>query len=495
MSFNSIQFLIFFPVVLLGYWLLPHKYRKYWLLIASYIFYMSWNAGLIFLIVATTAVSYVAGLLIARTQDEKARKWLVAITLIVCLGTLAIFKYLDFFTQSLFSIFGWFGWEGEVPLFGLLLPMGISFYTFQTLSYVLDVYRKKCEVEKNFIYYALYVSYFPQLVAGPIERSTNLLHQFKKDLKPNVEDFTEGLRFMLYGFFKKVCIADVIGMYVNNAFGSIDGGNGATFWFAGMLFIVQLYCDFSGYSDIATGCARMMGIKLMKNFDRPFLATSIRDYGKRWHISLNSWFMEYLYVPLGGSKKGKLRKCLNIMIVYTLSGLWHGASWTFVVWGVLLGVYTILENGLRPLYHQICERYRIDNENEGVKMIRRGVVLFLNCLMIIFFRAQTMSDAILIVGKMFTDFGFSMNYFSTIFSVLKMDAFGFVQIIISLIILAKGYDMCYPPKRSLFCSITQNRTAEILRVNSYIYYILLIAIIWIMAASGNMTSQFIYFQF
>ena len=495
MSFNSVQFLIFFPIVLGGYWLLPHKYRKYWLLVASYIFYMSWNAGLIFLIVATTVVSYVAGILVNRAKKEKTRKWLVALTLIVCLGTLALFKYLDFFTQSLFSILGWFGWEGETPLFGLLLPMGISFYTFQTLSYVLDVYRKKCEVEKNFIYYALYVTYFPQLVAGPIERSTNLLHQFKKDLKPNIDDLTEGFRFMLYGFFKKVCIADVLGVYVNNAFGNINGGNGMTFWLVGILFMVQLYCDFSGYSDIATGCARMMGIKLMKNFDRPFLATSIRDYGKRWHISLNSWFMEYLYIPLGGSKKGKFRKALNILIVFTLSGLWHGASWTFVAWGISIGLCTILENGLRPLYHRICVKWKIDNENEGVKMVRRGIVLMINALTVIFFRAQTLSDAMVIVGKMFTDFGFSMRYFSTVFSVLEIDVVALMQIVLMLIILSKGYEMCYPEKRSLFSSLTQNRTAEILRVNTYVYYVLLIAMIWIMAASGNMSSQFIYFQF
>lgn len=495
MSFNSIEFLIFFPIVLLGYWLLPYKYRKYWLLVASYIFYMSWNAWLIFLIVGTTLVSYMAGIMIDKTESVKAKQWLVAITLIVCLGTLAIFKYLDFFTQSAFSILGLLGLQVEAPIFGLLLPVGISFYTFQTLSYVIDVYRKKCEVEKNFIYYALYVTFFPQLVAGPIERSTNLLHQFREEKKPCLDDFTEGFRFMLYGFFKKICIADVVGMYVNNAFGNIALGNGLTFWIAGILFTVQIYCDFSGYSDIATGCARMMGIKLMKNFDRPLLATSIKDYGRRWHISLNSWFMEYLYFPLGGSRKGRLRKYLNTLIVFTLSGLWHGASWTFVAWGTLIGVYTILEDLLRPIYHKACDKLHIDNNNEGMKMIRRFIVILLVGLTSIFFRAQTIGEAIQIFGKMFTDFGFTMEYFTSMFSALSIDAYAFVQLIASLAILAKGYEMCYPKENSLFSPLAKGRTAEAMRMNTYLYYILIIAVIWIMAASGNMTSQFIYFQF
>ena len=496
MSFNSINYLVFFPIVLLVYWLIPHKFRRYWLLFASYVFYMSWNAWLIFLIVGTTVVSYIAGLLIGRTEDAVKKKWLVAITLIVCLGTLGIFKYLDFFTQSAFSLLGLFGLKLDPPVFGLLLPMGISFYTFQTLSYVIDVYRKKCEVEKNFIYYALYVSFFPQLVAGPIERSDNLLPQFKEDKKPQGEDFSQGLKFMLYGFFKKVCIADVVGMYVNSAFGNIATANGIAFWIAGILFSVQIYCDFSGYSDIAMGCARMMGIKLMQNFDRPLMATSIRDYGKRWHISLNSWFMEYLYIPLGGSRKGKLRKYLNILIVFTLSGLWHGASWTFVAWGFLIAVYTILENIARPFYHKICDKLCIDNNNEAVKMVRRLIVLLLVALTSIFFRAQTITDALTIFGKMFTDFGVSKQYFDTMFTSLDMDVLAFAQVIISVIILYKGYDMCYPKEKgTLFSPMTKGRSAEALRINVYLYYVLIIAIIWLMAASGNMTSQFIYFQF
>ena len=495
MSFNSIEFLIFLPIVLLGYWLLPHRYRKDWLLVASYIFYMSWNAWLIFLIVGTTLVSYMAGRMIDMTESVKVKNWLVAITLFVCLGALAIFKYLDFFTQSAFSLLGWFGLKVEVPLFNLILPMGISFYTFQTLSYVLDVYRKKCDVEKNFIYYALYVTYFPQLVAGPIERSDNLLHQFKEEKKPCAEDFTEGIRFMLYGFFKKICIADVVGMYVNSAFGNVSAGNGLTFWIAGILFAVQIYCDFSGYSDIATGCARMMGIRLMKNFDRPFMATSGRDFMRRWHISLSSWFMEYLYFPLGGGRKGRFRKYLNTLIIYTLSGLWHGAAWTFVAWGALVGVYMTLEDLLRPLYHKICDKLRIDNNGETVKLIRRCIMLLLISLPSIFFRAQTMSDAIQIFGKMFTDFGFTMEYFTSVFSSLSIDVYAFVQLIASLIILAKGYEMCYPTEKSLFSPLATGKTAEAMRMKTYLYYILIIAVIWIMAASGNMSSQFIYFQF
>lgn len=495
MSFNSLHFLIFLPIVLIVQRLLPHKFKWVWLLLASYYFYMSWNAWLIFLIVGTTAVSYFSGLFISRTQSTKIKKLLLALTLVICLGVLVFFKYFNFLMQSVFDFLNLFSMNLDDFALNIILPIGISFYTFQTLSYVVDVYRGTIKAEIHFGYYALFVSFFPQLVAGPIERPQNLLPQLHSDYKATKVDMEEGLRFILLGFFKKIAVADFIGKFVNSVFSNVAAANGLSLWLAVILFTVQIYCDFSGYSDIATGAARMMGIKLMKNFDRPFSSTSMREFGTRWHISLNSWFRDYLYFPLGGNRKGRRRKYLNTIIVFSISGLWHGASWTFFIWGALTGLFIIIEDLLRPFYHKVCDKLHIDNKNGLVIILRRIILVLIVSLSSVFFRSQSVPEAGLVLSKMFTDIGFGNAYLAITMSAMSINWLDMVQLMLSLTLLVVAYDMCFPKPQQLFSASAVSRTASGLRFSAYIFFVLLIAFVWLNALAGNDTSAFIYFQF
>ncbi len=497
MNFNSIEFLIFFGIVLLVHRVLPFKFRWAWLLAASCYFYMSWNPALILLMAITTAVSYGAGRLIHSARSQTQKKIFLTIALVVCLGLLGFFKYFEFLLSSVIAVLNLFSLNLSSPAFNIILPVGISFYTFQTLSYVIDVYRGKVPPEKHFGYYALFVTFFPQLVAGPIESPQNLIPQLRAEKNATSEDMEAGLRLMLYGFFKKIVVADFIGGFVNSAFGDLAANNGLSLWVAVTLFTVQIYCDFSGYSDIASGCARMMGIKLMKNFDQPFLATSFKEYGSRWHISLSRWFMEYVYFPLGGSRKGRVRKYINSFIVFLLSGLWHGAAWTFVAWGALLGLYNVLEDVLRPYYHKLCDKLHIDNKNAMVIFIRRAIMFLLAGLTSVFFRAQSMGDALFIFGKLFTDLGLSEGYFNAALTALSMNFLDLLQLTLALVIVVYAHSMAYPEtkKDGLFDGRTLGKSAEATRMTAYFYFIALIAVVWILAVASNDVSAFLYFQF
>ena len=342
MNFNSLHFIAFFLIVFSLYWLLPQRARWVMLLIASYYFYMCWNALHALLIFGTTALSYAAGRGIGAAKGRAAgRAWLVC-TLAVCLGMLAFFKYFNFAADSVLSLLGLFGLELSPLSLHILLPAGISFFTFQTLSYVIDVYRGTVPVERHFGHYALFVSFFPQLVAGPIERPQNLIPQLKATHDLCAEDLREGFKLLLSGYFRKVLAADFFGMFADAVYAAPGSANGPAVAVATVLFAAQIYCDFAGYSEIAAGCARLLGIRLMKNFDRPYAAAGIRDFWRRWHISLTGWFTDYLYIPLGGSRRGLARQCLATLLVFLVSGLWHGAAWTFVVWGCLHGVLMVL---------------------------------------------------------------------------------------------------------------------------------------------------------
>ena len=490
MSFISLAFLIFLPVTVVVHWLLPFKLRKYWLLAMSIFFYAWGEPFYVVLMIFSAVVDYCCGRVIGAKISPRASKLALLASIFVNLGLLSIFKYTDFLIGTVNALAG-----TSIPLQHLPLPIGISFYTFQTMSYTIDVYRDPSRSEKNFITYALYVSFFPQLVAGPIERASNLLHQFREEKQANAEDLVAGFRQILFGFFKKVCVADMVGSLVNTAFGNVAEGNGLTFWIAGMLFTVQIFCDFSGYSDIATGCARLLGIRLMKNFDRPLTAVSFREYGRRWHISLNSWFMEYVYIPLGGSRKGKFRKYLNIIIVFALSGLWHGANWTFVAWGLMIGLCTTVEDLLRPGFHRFCDSRRIDLENPVIRRVRNACVLLIVGVTSIFFRAPDIATAGTILGKMFGGLSLMPDSVNKAFSVLGIGVLGIAQIILSLILLSKGQEMVFPPEGTLFARGQDGRTAQGVRLVIYAFLILLVAVMWLMAASGNLQSQFIYFQF
>ena len=395
MNFNSGAFLLFLPAVVLIYWLLPHKLRWLWLLAASYFFYMYWDPRLIVLLLATTLVSYLAALSMVRRPDRK--KPLLCLTLIVCLGLLGYFKYANFFLDTAFRLFG-----KKSPVLNILLPIGISFYTFQTLSYVIDVYRGDAPAETHLGYYALFVVFFPQLVAGPIENPRDLLPQLKAEHRFRREDFSAGIRLLLCGFFRKCVVADLCGIYVNAVFADMENANALAIAGAGALFCIQMYCDFAGYSEIAAGSARLMGVRLMRNFDRPYLSQSYSEFFRRWHISLNRWFTDYLYIPLGGSRKGLARKLLNTVIVFALCGLWHGASWTYVMWGLYAAFFVCLESLLKKPSGRAAERLSLDLANPVVKLVRRCYMFLIFLPAALLFRAVSVQQLGLIFTRLFT---------------------------------------------------------------------------------------------
>ncbi len=347
MLFNSLHFLIFFPIVLIVFYVLPQKLKYFWLLIASYYFYMCWNAKYAVLILFSTVITYLSGLLIekVKSEDKEQKKkivlknWIVAGSFTINLGILFFFKYTGFMFVTLEKIFNIMHISLHMPAFDIILPVGISFYTFQALSYTMDVYRDEIKAEKSFFKYALFVSFFPQLVAGPIERSKNLLKQLEGNKRFDFDVAKDGFMLMLWGLFLKIVVADRIGIFVDTVYGDFESFGGLYIVVASILFAIQIYCDFAGYSTIAMGAAQILGIKLMENFDAPYLSTSVADFWRRWHISLTTWFKDYLYIPLGGSRKGTLRKYINKIIVFLISGLWHGAGFSYIVWGGLNGLY------------------------------------------------------------------------------------------------------------------------------------------------------------
>ena len=394
MSFTAPEFLLFLAVVLILYRVVPRRWRWAVLLPTSYFFYARHNVWLLSLILLTTLTSYLCALRMEKTASKSRRRALLAVDLTVCLGILFVFKYLDFALGGVFSLIRLLGGQGNFDGFRLLLPMGISFYVFQTLSYTLDVYRGTVPAEKHLGYFALFVAFFPQLVAGPIERPGDLLPQLRRAPNPGTEDMAQGLRCLVRGYAKKVLIADYLSRFVDAAYGDASAAGGAALAAATVLFAVQIYCDFSGYSDIALGCARLMGIRLTENFRRPYGAVTVRDFWRRWHISLTRWFTDYLYIPLGGSRKGLVRRCGNILIVFLVSGLWHGADVTFLIWGGLHGLYLAAEMLLPG------ER----EERPGLRPLRRAVTLSLVCFAWVFFRAENLPHAMRVLQSIVTDF-------------------------------------------------------------------------------------------
>jgi len=342
MLFNSYNFLIFFPIVTLVYFLIPHRIRYIWLLIASYYFYMCWNAKYALILLFSTFVTYISGILISKANNIeekrksiKLKKTFVALSFILNLSILFLYKYFDFAVENINGILSCLNMQILKPSFDLILPVGISFYIFQALSYTVDVYRKDVKPEKNFLKYALFVSFFPQLVAGPIERSKNLISQIHEKHYFDGQRVKDGLLLMIWGGFQKIVIADRVAIVVDEVFNYFPMYGGMYVVVAVILFAIQIYCDFNGYSTIAIGAAKVMGFELMENFNAPYFSQSVSEFWRRWHISLSSWFKDYLYIPLGGNRKGRSRKYINLMIVFIVSGLWHGAEWTFVIWGLL----------------------------------------------------------------------------------------------------------------------------------------------------------------
>lgn len=391
MLFNSFKYIVFLPILLLFYFVLPAKAKNYWLLLCSYFFYMSWNAVYGILLLACTVVSYAGAMLI---QKEKNRKIILAVTLLLLFSSLAFYKYTNFILQNLFRVLRFAGIKRSVTL-DIILPVGISFFTFQAAGYVIDVYRKEIDAEKNFFNYALFVSFFPQLVAGPIERSRNLLRQFDTCKKFDFDRAKDGVLIMLWGYFLKMVLADRAAIFVNNAYAHPYDTEGMSLIFATVFFAFQIYGDFYGYSLIAKGSARILGFDLMDNFKSPYCALNVQDFWRRWHISLSTWFRDYVYFPLGGSRCSKLRTSFNIIAVMALSGLWHGAGWHFIAWGILHGVL------------QVADRITHGVQEKLPKMLRRFATFFWICIGWCLFRAPSLKTALYSLKDMG---GFILNH-------------------------------------------------------------------------------------
>jgi D-alanyl-lipoteichoic acid acyltransferase DltB (MBOAT superfamily) len=480
MLFNSLEFILFFPIVVALYFALAPRFRWILLLIASYYFYMCWNYKYVILIFITTFVNYLSGIGIGKSKEKVYRVFFLVTGLVVSFGILFFYKYFNFFGDTINTLFSQFNIFYQVPAYHYLLPVGISFYTFQTLSYTIDVYKGKQSVEYHFGIFALYVSFFPQLVAGPIERSTNLLPQFYKQNELKFENVRDGIVQMLWGFFKKVVIADRLSEYVNAVYNHTGDYQGPHFLLATLFFSFQIYCDFSGYSDIAIGAARVMGYKLMVNFRRPYLALNIREFWQRWHISLSTWFRDYLYIPLGGNRvASKWRYYFNLFFTFLVSGLWHGANWTFIIWGALHGFYLVFAIWIKNIRERI-NRFLGLTASPGIhNTLQRLITFVLAYFAWIFFRANSIGDAFYIIRQMTSlNYQTPLNLFK--FSVDFYISFFLIALMLMIEILEEHFELY----------------TRIRLLPRYIKWALVTAIMLALLVLGVWeASDFLYFQF
>lgn len=389
MLFNSLSFAIFLPVVFALYWMLRQhlKSQNILLLISSYVFYGWWDARFLSLIVASTVVDFFLGKYLVKAKSMASRKWLLSASMLFNLGLLGVFKYYNFFIENFAHLAHSLGFHTNPTLLSIALPVGISFYTFQTMSYTIDIYRKQLEPTHDFIAFAAFVGYFPQLVAGPIERASNLLPQITKPRSFNYQKAVDGLRQALWGFFKKVVIADAVAPFVDQAFTDPNLYSSSALIAGAFLFSIQIYCDFSGYSDIAIGISKLFGIDLMQNFRTPYFSRDIAEFWRRWHISLSTWFRDYLYIPLGGSRGSTLLKVRNTFAIFIVSGFWHGANWTFIIWGLI--------NALLFLPLLLAKRNRNNLDHPSLKDFHRIAITFIiTTIAWVFFRANSLAHAI-----------------------------------------------------------------------------------------------------
>lgn len=474
MLFNSIEYAWFLPIVFILYWTLPSKLRWVLLLLSSYYFYMSWNVKYVVLIATTTVVSYICAIAIEKTDKRQLKQLALATALIVSLGILYIFKYFNF-TMSIASQLFSFN-----PVYlKFLLPVGISFYTFQTLSYVIDVYNGSVKAEKHLGVYATFVSFFPQLVAGPIERSSNLLPQIKNENSFDYNVASEGIVLIIWGLYKKVVIADNLAVCVDKVYGDVSSYTGCCLLIATLFFTFQIYCDFSGYSDIARGSAKLFNIELMENFKSPYFSSGLKDFWNRWHISLSSWFRDYVYIPLGGNRVSKMRHAFNLFITFLVSGLWHGANLTFVFWGALHGVGQIIENSLK------IKKY----DRIGIHWLLRVVITFVFVMFAwIFFRAASILDAVYVIRHMFDGVMHFKAYIVEGVNALGIGARSDIRRIIFVYFCPL---MIYD-----FLSLQNDVCKYLSKLNVYIKYSAILLITVVILAFGYVgKSSFVYFQF
>lgn len=478
MLFNSLDFAIFLPIVFIIYWFVLGKNlfaQNLLILVASYVFYGWWDWRFLILLLASTLIDYSFGLLIHKHKDKKKRKFYLWLSIINNLGILFFFKYFNFFSESFTQLFNNIGFQVHPYLVNVALPVGISFYTFHGMSYVFDIYNEKIVPQTDFIKYSCFVCFFPLLVAGPIERATHLLPQFSVKKQFDERMATDGLKQILWGLFKKMVIADNCAFFVNYTFDHHDIASGSTLVFGTILFAFQIYCDFSGYSDIALGTAKLFGFSLIRNFAYPYFSRDIAEFWRRWHISLSSWFRDYLYIPLGGSKGSVLKKVRNTFIIFLVSGFWHGANWTFIFWGGLNALYFL------PLLLSKRNRTHLETVAEGsffpsLKDALRILLTFsLTCFAWIFFRSETIHQAFQIVKQIFTPSLFSVPEALPVKIIISI----FFMLLVEWIQRSKQHGL-------VFASF---QVPVVLRWG--IYLSISILVIWM----GAKQQSFIYFQF
>jgi len=482
MLFNSLEFTIFLPIVFILYWFITNKNLKLQnilLLIASYVFYGWWDWRFLSLIIFSSFVDYFVGISLSKTEHKNKRKLLLWTSILVNIGFLGFFKYYNFFAESFAEAFTLLGQPLDVSRLNIILPVGISFYTFQTLSYSIDVYKKKLEPTKDIIAFFSFVSFFPQLVAGPIERATNLLPQFYKKRTFDYSKTVDGLRQILWGLFKKVVIADNCATYVNDIFSNYPDYSGSTLALGALFFAFQIYGDFSGYSDIAIGTGRLFGFNLMQNFAFPYFSRDIAEFWRRWHISLSTWFRDYVYIPLGGSRGGMSMKIRNTFVIFIVSGFWHGANWTFIVWGFLNALYFL------PL--MLFNRNRINTDVVAKDKFFPSIKEFINIIITfgltliawVFFRAENVSEALSYLSVIFSQSLFTRSQIFPIDFILI--------ILVFLLIEWFNREKLHPLN---FSSIKNKKSITFLRVSG------ICILIWAIILWGVFDNkEFIYFQF
>jgi alginate O-acetyltransferase complex protein AlgI len=450
---------------------------------------MCWRPEYIILIIVSTLIDYYAAIQMGKYSEKAKKKKFLLLSLFSNLGLLFAFKYFNFFNNSFNELFDSFNIMYNVPTFNLLLPVGISFYTFQTLSYSIDVYKGKKEPEKHLGIFAVYVSFFPQLVAGPIERSTTLLPQFRKKISPNYNNITDGLKLMMWGFFKKIVIADRLAVVVNNVYNNVHDHNSLSYTIATLFFAFQIYCDFSGYSDIAIGASQVMGYNLMDNFKRPYYSKNIAEFWRRWHISLSTWFKDYLYIPLGGNRVSKARIYFNLYLTFLISGIWHGANWTFVMWGSLHGFYLIfgkITYNFRTYLSQKIFNHKFNNFRQYFNIITTFILV---CFAWIFFRANNLSDGFYIIKNILLNSTslLDISSYKETFATLGLETYELVIAFVSIILLETFHLL------QRHQSIRHMLRDKPLAIRWSIYFaLILLVLLW---GYSSEQAEFIYFQF
>jgi alginate O-acetyltransferase complex protein AlgI len=491
MLFNSIQFLIFFPIVTILYFVLPHRFRWFLLLLASCYFYMVFRPIYILILGFTIVIDYYAGIFIEKSVGKQRKLYLV-MSLVANIGVLAIFKYYNFLNLNLTWLLEGFDLKNPIPFLDILLPIGLSFHTFQAMSYTIEVYRGNQKAEYHFGIYALYVMFYPQLVAGPIERPQNVLHQFYEEHHFDYQRVTDGLKLMAWGMFKKVVIADRLAAMVDVVYADPYQHKGLPLLVATACFSIQIFCDFSGYSDIALGSAQVMGFKLMKNFDRPYFSKTISEFWRRWHISLSSWFRDYLYFPLGGNRVSKWRREYNLFVVFLVSGIWHGASWTYVIWGAIHGFYLVFANQTEGIRNQIVDAIGIKKLPTLYKIIQVIIIFCLTSFAWIFFRAMKVQDAFYIIQSMFTGLGEQLQQLGNKAFIeknvfLNQGATNFAMVIFAIFVM----ELVHLNQRGQNLREVLNQKPILFRW--VLYYGIVLAILFL--GMYDKPAQFIYFQF